>query len=103
MLIDSLRRVAIKAGSVLIYPREWDVDGDDDVGNLLRAARDLYGARLVPVELQGHNDEPDAEVDRTWEKSYTKLLAFNQTQYKRVISLDSDASVLQVCSPWLPI
>ena len=35
----------------------------------------------------------------TWTESYTKLLAFNQTQYDRVLSLDSDSTVLQVrCS-----
>lgn len=32
----------------------------------------------------------------TWAESYTKLLAFNQTQYDRVLSLDSDSTVLQV-------
>ena len=32
----------------------------------------------------------------TWAESFTKLFAFNQTQYQRVISLDSDATVLQV-------
>jgi alpha-N-acetylglucosamine transferase len=31
----------------------------------------------------------------TWADSYTKLLAFNQTQYDRVLSLDSDSTVLQ--------
>ena len=31
----------------------------------------------------------------TWAESFTKLLAFNQTQYKRVLHLDSDATVLQ--------
>ena len=31
----------------------------------------------------------------TWAESYTKLLAFNQTQYDRVLSLDSDSSLLQ--------
>ena len=31
----------------------------------------------------------------TWADSYTKLLAFNQTQYDRVLSLDSDTTVLQ--------
>ena len=31
----------------------------------------------------------------TWSDSFTKLLAFNQTQYDRVLSLDSDATVLQ--------
>ena len=32
----------------------------------------------------------------TWADSYTKLLAFNQTQYDRVLSLDSDSTVLQL-------
>ena len=35
----------------------------------------------------------------TWAESYTKLLAFNQTQYDRVLSLDSDSTVLQVRRP----
>jgi alpha-N-acetylglucosamine transferase len=30
-----------------------------------------------------------------WADSYTKLLAFNQTQYDRVLVLDSDATILQ--------
>lgn len=30
-----------------------------------------------------------------WADSYTKLLAFNQTQYERVLSLDSDSTILQ--------
>lgn len=30
----------------------------------------------------------------TWSQSFTKLLAFNQTQYTRVLSLDSDATLL---------
>jgi alpha-N-acetylglucosamine transferase len=33
-----------------------------------------------------------------WPKSYTKLLAFNLTEYDRVLHLDSDATVLQVCT-----
>ena len=31
----------------------------------------------------------------TWAESYTKLLAFNQTSYQRVLHLDSDSTVLQ--------
>lgn len=31
----------------------------------------------------------------TWADSSTKLLAFNQTDYQRVLSLDSDATILQ--------
>ena len=35
-------------------------------------------------------------IDRTWSESFTKLLAFNQTQYSRVLCLDSDATLFQV-------
>ena len=31
----------------------------------------------------------------TWAESFTKLLAWNQTQYDRVLGLDSDSTVLQ--------
>ena len=31
----------------------------------------------------------------TWAESYTKLLAFNQTDYERILHLDSDSTVLQ--------
>lgn len=31
----------------------------------------------------------------TWAESYTKLLAMNQTHYNRVLSLDSDSTILQ--------
>jgi alpha-N-acetylglucosamine transferase len=31
----------------------------------------------------------------TWAESFTKLLAFNQTQYDRVLALDSDSNVLE--------
>ena len=34
------------------------------------------------------------EIDFTWSESYTKLLAFNQTQYERVLHLDADGWIL---------
>ena len=37
-------------------------------------------------------------AELTWAESYTKLLAFNQTQYERVLVLDSDATLLKVSS-----
>jgi hypothetical protein len=50
------------------------------------------GPKLVPIKLQSlPNNEP-----KGWEYSYNKLLAFNQTQYKRVISLDSHATLRHV-------
>ncbi|CAD0095329.1 unnamed protein product [Aureobasidium mustum] len=57
---------------------------------LLRKARDEYSVKLQPVRVQR------LEADITWVESFTKLLAFNQTQYHRVVVLDSDANVLQV-------
>ena len=75
----------------MMYPEDWIVGGDDYAGRLLAKARDEYGVRLMPIEVQ-HFDG-----DSTWADSFTKLLAFNQTEYKRVLSLDSDATVLQVC------
>lgn len=43
-----------------------------------------------------NNDLWLIEGEATWAESYTKLLAFNQTQYDRVLNLDSDSTVLQV-------
>ena len=43
-----------------------------------------------------NNDPRLIEGEATWAESYTKLLAFNQTQYDRVLNLDSDSTVLQV-------
>jgi len=40
---------------------------------------------------------PTISLLETWSKSYTKLLAFNQTGYDRILNLDSDATILQVC------
>jgi alpha-N-acetylglucosamine transferase len=34
-------------------------------------------------------------IQDTWANSYTKLLAFNQTQYERVIAIDSDTTLLK--------
>lgn len=73
-----------------MYPEEFTVDGPSRTARLLSKARDEYGVALQPIQLQVGSGE------ETWAASFTKLLAFNQTQYKRVLSLDSDATVLQV-------
>ncbi|KAL4874288.1 glucose N-acetyltransferase [Aspergillus karnatakaensis] len=92
MLFDTLHRLNSKAERLIMYPNTFSADEQDpsDESRLLRKARDEYGVKLVAVEVQSRNGgEP------TWAESYTKLLAFNQTQYKRVLSLDSDATILQ--------
>ena len=97
MIFEALRRHETKAELVMMYPQEWQapeanaIDVDYE-GKLLARARDEYGAKLVPIQVKTFVNKEDS----TWQDSYTKLLAWNQTQYKRVISLDSDATVLSV-------
>jgi hypothetical protein len=90
MIFESLVRLKAKAERLMMYPEEWVVGDDSTHGRLLAKARDDYGVRLVPIHVQRLAGET------TWAESFTKLLAFNQTEYKRVLSLDSDATVLQV-------
>jgi alpha-N-acetylglucosamine transferase len=96
MIMESLQRSRTRADRVMMYPEDWHIS-DNNTPNasieskLLVQARDLYGAKLVPIQIQSFT-----KGDETWKDSYTKLLAFNQTQYKRVMSLDSDATVRKV-------
>jgi len=94
MMFESLRRIGIKADLLMMYPTHWEFDlpakNDTHTAQLLRKVRDEYRVKLQPIEVQ------HLAGDATWAESFTKLLAFNQTQYKRVLSLDSDATVLQV-------
>lgn len=98
MILEALYALGVKSDRLMMYPGEWDVPEDGGSaanfeGRLLAQARDRYGTKLVPIEVQRLS-----QGDTTWTESFTKLLAFNQTQYKRVISLDSDATVQQVGS-----
>ena len=101
MIFEALRRHGTRADLLMLYPQKWKVPKDildDDApptdyeGTLLAQARDQYHAKLNPIQVRTYVNEKDA----TWQDSYTKLLAWNQTQYKRVISLDSDATLLNV-------
>ncbi|KAL7934209.1 nucleotide-diphospho-sugar transferase [Trichoderma chlorosporum] len=70
-------------------PETNDAGGSHD-GEMMIKARDGYGVKLMPVEIQ-HRDT----VDDTWANSYTKLLAFNLVQYERVIAIDADVTILK--------
>lgn len=90
MIFEALERLESKASRVMMYPQGWTADSDTKEGRLLAKARDDYRVALKPIEVQHFSG------DQTWADSFTKLLAFNQTDYRRVLSLDSDATVLQV-------
>ncbi|TGZ78207.1 nucleotide-diphospho-sugar transferase [Ascodesmis nigricans] len=94
MIFASLTKTPSLADKVLLYPEEWSTDpakGDSDTARLLVQMRDQYGVKLQPIELQ----EKKNAGDSTWAAGYTKLLAWNQTAYERVLHLDSDGLVLQ--------
>ncbi|KAL6411481.1 hypothetical protein AUP68_05195 [Ilyonectria robusta] len=92
MFFEALHRIGSRADRVMMYPSTMLQSGDDSSSNarLIFKARDEYNAKLVPITIQsGHGTDP------TWADSFTKLLAFNQTQYSRVLSIDSDSVIFQ--------
>ena len=127
MLFESLHRLGSTANRLLLYPsymtdsigevgskEAGEVTSDD--GSILRRARDLYGVKLKGVEVISKDGMgvtrwlilsglerlmglTTGAAELTWAESYTKLLAFNQTQYERVLALDSDATLLKVFMP----
>ncbi|KAJ4269492.1 N-acetylglucosaminyltransferase [Fusarium torreyae] len=94
MIFEALHRLGSKADRLMMYPKEMlspDAErSSSHGGKLLIRARDEYNVTLQPIEIQHRDGQDD-----TWADSFTKLLAFNQTQYDRVLSLDSDSMILQ--------
>ncbi|KAI0197734.1 glucose N-acetyltransferase [Astrocystis sublimbata] len=94
MIFETLYRLKAKADRVMMYPDYMmdptETNPQSNEAKLLIKARDQYGVKLVPVSVQRR-----AGADATWAESFTKLLAFNQTQYQRVLNVDSDATILQ--------
>ncbi|KAF4450558.1 glucose N-acetyltransferase 1 [Fusarium austroafricanum] len=94
MIFEALHRLGSKPDRLLMYPSEMLAPdatySSSHGGALLIRARDEYNVTLQPIEIQHRDGQDD-----TWADSFTKLLAFNQTQYERVLSLDSDSMILQ--------
>ncbi|TID06264.1 Glucose N-acetyltransferase 1 [Colletotrichum higginsianum] len=94
MFFERLEHVQSKADRVLMYPSTMvdpqATEGGRPDADLVLRARDAYGVKLVPITVQHRQS-----ADPTWADSFTKLLAFNQTQYERVLSIDSDSTLLQ--------
>lgn len=83
---------------MMLYPSHWDpneVDEYDEalglapIARLLQQAQSAYYVKLRPVEVLHQNNSAQS----TWADSYTKLLAFNLTEFDRVLSIDSDSIV----------
>ncbi|KAI4163224.1 MAG: hypothetical protein LQ342_003157 [Letrouitia transgressa] len=100
MLFESLSRLGSRADRVLIYPQEWDTEISDPAdrdSQLLVKARSWYGVKIVPADIaimrdRFHGDEEDEEDDEeAWSNELkAKFMAWGQTDYDRIIILDSD-------------
>ncbi|KAK3686158.1 glycosyltransferase family 8 protein [Podospora appendiculata] len=97
MLFERLHHLGSRPDRVMMYPAEMLSHPDTapgaslgDDARLLVKARDEYNVKLVPIQVQRRDGQ-----DATWAESFTKLLAFNQTTYARILALDSDSTVLQ--------
>ncbi|KAI2822756.1 CAZyme family GT8 [Aspergillus niger] len=96
IVFDTLQRLGSRAQRVLFYPEDWDVLVDDDRARdsqLLAMAREKYNVMLVPIDVQ--MVKAGSGPSESWDKSISKLLAFGETEFERVIHIDSDVSVLQ--------
>ncbi|KAI5227212.1 nucleotide-diphospho-sugar transferase [Aureobasidium subglaciale] len=92
-MFESLHRLGSKADRVLLYPQQWELNPQQKTWEsmFIRQAQDKYKVHIQPVKPQ----YAESHTDGTWAESFTKLLAFKQTQYDRVLSLDSDATILK--------
>jgi hypothetical protein len=95
MTLERLHYYQSHADRILVYPREWSLSAGDDTARLLQKAQTEYHARLLPVRV------PWRGGDKTWEEMYIKFLGFNQTQYSRVLLLDSDITIRGNMDPLL--
>lgn len=90
MIFEALHRLGSKAERLLMYSEVFDEDPSSPESRLLQKAKNDYSVSLTPIEVLHRKT-----AFYRWSDSYTKLLAFQQTQYKRVLILDSDATILQ--------
>jgi hypothetical protein len=106
MLAESLHRLGAKPETLILHAA--NSTSSPASARLLQNAVKLYGARVESVQVLNSSsatsssssspkegESEPTKKDSTWTQSLTKLLAFNQTRYKRVLSLDSDATLLQ--------
>ncbi|KAL3424252.1 glucose N-acetyltransferase [Phlyctema vagabunda] len=90
MLFESLQRLGSQAERVMMIPNTFNTTDITSVnGRLAQKALSDFHVKLVPIQIQKKG------TDNTWAQSYTKLLAFNQTQYHRILVLDSDATIMK--------
>lgn len=91
MLFSELKEVFSLAMRVLLYPNTWSINADN-------SSSTKY-AETAPIALLLNRAVEEFHVvlnptDTIWKKPYTNLLAYNLTQFDRVIVLGYDSIVL---------
>ncbi|SCU94617.1 LANO_0E07382g1_1 [Lachancea nothofagi CBS 11611] len=93
ILFEKLKQFGTKAKLVVLVSKDLlDSENSDQIvcERLLERIREVDSEQVV-IKLV---DEIAKPKDSTpWNKSFTKLLVFNQTEYERIIYLDSDAAL----------
>lgn len=95
MLFEALSRLGSKPDRLLFYSSTWDTDIEssrDRDSQLLVMARDKYKVKLIPVDMPPHQNGKD---DGTYNASFAKFLAWDETDYDRILHLDSDVTMLR--------
>ena len=101
MVFEALKRHGSKADRVLMYPEEWQAerdDPDDRNSQLMIRAKQKFDVKLKPIQVIGIDGPADAGTLKQpsgWQTSITKLRAFEQDEYDRVLLLDSDITLQQ--------
>ncbi|MCJ1423697.1 N-acetylglucosaminyltransferase [Sticta canariensis] len=95
MLFETLSRLGSKPDRLLFYPSTWDTDitsSRDRDSQLLVMARDKFKVKLIPVDIPSHQS---GQNDGTYYASFAKFLAWDETDYDRILQLDSDVTMLR--------
>lgn len=101
MVFESLHRLGSKAERVLLFPKEWNAETEDEAdrsSQLLARANRLYNVRLYPMEvlgLDGVVPPGTLEEPSSWETGVTKFRAFELDDFDRVLYFDSDILLRQ--------
>jgi hypothetical protein len=99
MLLSEVKETYSPALRVLVYPSDWSLKAVNElhpsrplthVARLLNFAVDEFKIVLQPTDLLREHNRGHA----IWTNSYLDLLAFNLTQYDRVIVFDTDSTLL---------
>ena len=89
MLFEALSRLGSKADRILFYPETWDLqvsDSHDRDSQLLVKAKEEFDTKLIPIEA-------DKSENGDWNANFTQFLVWDQTQYDRVLHLDTDMTL----------